>query len=563
MKLRGFSLKYFRLLCLTALTIFVMLMIFVPSGSDAEDAQSARIGNDYYPTLNDALEAASAKDVVIVLDGCTLTSDATVPKGVTLLVPYTDGMGDVDLDGIQIGPDPTIDNKYRKKAGDGFCVTDMTIDAGVKLTVLGKVIIGGIISEKFTFDYQGHTWGDHGKITLKGDIVMQDGSELRCYGYIKGNGNVIASSGSKVYEPFILTDFVGGDHMRDMYDEHQSPFNRYSFSNIESKISLKYGSKLIGMVTLYANSSIMQTDFNIVGDKRTGNSMIDLADGSVAEITYDGKKYVEANWESNIYRDIGKTMITISGGADFDSVKLSYGGRSVNTSDVVFSIPYNFDYILSNGEYNINSSYRLLPGSSMTVAADAKLTVNDELQIYNGLEDVIYKDKYYPGADILEKYNFSTHGTLCINGELYVSKGSRVLGIIESEGNGKVNIDMGALKDEGIKVTYGVDSNTVRTMSTWAFGKDGSLVVLKVGSTTTLDNGISKTDGFTYIKGGKTVTKPIEQIYNGTIGSTSGGIDPEDDADSKSADMSAIAIFAVLIIGAVAAVSAVVILKKR
>ena len=117
------------------LLILVVAAVILSDDSQADDVQVARIGDVYYTSLNDALSHSVAGDTVIVMDGCRLSSDATIPADVTLLLPYSDGHYDVDMDGLEYGPDPTSGGGYRKKAGDGYCVTHLYIDNGARLTV--------------------------------------------------------------------------------------------------------------------------------------------------------------------------------------------------------------------------------------------------------------------------------------------------------------------------------------------------------------------------------------------------------------------------------------------
>ena len=552
-----------KLVILVGAIMLTVPFLLIDSDADADDEYMARIGDTPYGTLNDALDSSKNGDIVIVIDGCHLDSNAAVPDGVTLLIPYSDGKGEVDEDGFELGPDPQKDGKYRKRADDSYCRNTLTIGSGVTLDVYGTVVIGGIMSEKFTFDYQGHTWGDHGKIALDGNIVMKDGSEMKCYGYIRGNGTLLAENGSVVSEPFIITDYVGGDHMRDMYEEDQSPFNRYTFSNIETDITLSYGSNLNGSVVLYAGGNSMQASVSIIGTSgQSVDPLIELKEGSSATIQYDPKKYVKSNWESNIWSDIGKSTIILNGGAFFNGIEMKYGSRTVDTSAIAFSIPYNYDYILQNGEYLMKTGFRLLPGSSITVSPDSELVVEDELQIYNGLEDVTYKDKYYPGADILSEFGFPTHGSLYVDGKLTIANGGCVLGIIESHGNGKITMDPSVNRYSNVKVTYGIGDNTSRMLSTSAYDGDGQLITLKPGSETVIKTGSTETTGFVYIENGRTVTKEIDQTYIGIIESSSGGSDVIVVDDKSGIDLQLVAVF-MCILAAVVVVSLAIVYKIK
>ena len=448
---------------LPLLLLIVVLAVAVSDDSDADGGGSARIGETYYGTLDEALSDAVSGNTVIVMDGCHLSSDAVVPSGVTLLLPYSDGHGGVDPDGFEYGPSPSSGGN-RKKADDQYCVTHLYIDAGARLTVYGDLIIGGVVSEMFTFDYQGHTYGEHGRIVLQGDLYLMNGSSLRCYGYITGGGIVHADSGSAVYEPFIIADFVGGDRMKNLFNAKQSPFDRYSFSNIEAQLVLEYGSCLVGLINIYANGSINSSEINIIGVGGSHvSSLIELHRNSRVSITYDADRYVKADWESNIWSDFGRTRIVLSGGADFNTLVFQFMGRSASMDGVVFSIPYNFEFVLTDGVYNMNAELRILPGAAVTVSETATLVVNSRLYVFNGLEDVAYRGKYYPGPELLDQYGFSNHGSLFVNGILKVSSGAVAVGIIEStSGASVITVDGGVEGYRNWDVGYGFEETVTR-----------------------------------------------------------------------------------------------------
>ena len=506
------------LLFIIVATVMVTAALMLSDDTDA-DSEVARIGDVYYTSLNDALDAASANDIVLVLDGCRLSSDATVPAGVTLLLPYSDGRGEVDTDKWwKYGPVPDPDHgvPHRKKAGDALCVTHLYIDDSARLTVYGDVKVGGIIGEKFTFDYQGHTYGEHGRIVLNGEMVMENGSSLICYGYVTGNGKLTAKNGSCVSEPFIITDYVGGDRMLDLYQAKQSPFGRYSFSNIESVMTVDYGARLKGLMNIYADGKMNSSEINIVGIQGSEfKSLMELVNGSSVTISYNGTRSVKAEWSSNIWNDIGKTVISMDGGADFNILKMTYNGRSADLTGIPFSIPYNFDYILTNGTYNIHADLRILPGASVTVSEDASLIANGNLLVFNGLIDYPYRDKYYPGPELLSTFGFETHGCLYVNGSLRITKEGSVLGVVEStSGNPIITVDPDVEIYRDRYVNYGTGSYTVRKLSLWIC-YDNALFVLQPGSQYSLSSGSTELNGFTYTYSGQTITKEVKQTYRG------------------------------------------------
>ena len=506
----------------SAILLSICAVTILAEGSDAEPEEAARIGNKYYSSLDDAISSSISGDVIVVMNGSVLHNDATIPKGVTLLIPYTDSHGEVNEKGYENGPDPTkTSGAYRKRAGDNYCVTQMTIPDGVTLTVNGSVIIGGIIAEKFTFDYQGHTWGDHGKIVLNGSIIMESGSQMKCYGYVKGSGQIMSKNGSEVFQPFIITDFVGGDVAREMYDHDQSPFNRYTFSNIQTELTVNYGSRLIGMATIYVQGMLIESNINVVGiSSPTVKSLLELNYGSKVTMRYDAKRCINVSsdeyWKSNIWKDVGTTDIDLYGGATFNIISLSYGGYTMDTSNLEFSIPYNYRYTLNDGIYVMEAGLRLLPGSSIMVSDTSTLVVNKNLYVFNGLVDYGIKEVYYPGPELLAQYGFSSHGSLFVNGELIISQDATVVGVLESDSDtGRVIIDPNVAGYKNWYVNFSTGNYTVRSLSTWAYTDGGELEIPKPGNEYSFGVGTNVSDSFEYIYKGETTKKECEQTYQG------------------------------------------------
>ncbi len=99
-------------LFLLAIAAFVAFALPLSvSGADASEG-GAKIGNKFYETVPEALEASESGDVVFVIGdevsgknpymSATIDEDVTVKKGVTLVLPYSSVL---DKDGTMDGND--------------------------------------------------------------------------------------------------------------------------------------------------------------------------------------------------------------------------------------------------------------------------------------------------------------------------------------------------------------------------------------------------------------------------------------------------------------------------
>ena len=371
--------------------------------------------------LAKALADAQPGDIISMLENQTLSEDATVPAGAILYIPYGEEFdADGNVDGVT-----TLGNLYEgstKIAGADKIYCTLTIENGVTLTVKGTLNIGSVIGRPGQ-DYQGHTSGWHGKIENNGEISIENGGILDCWGLITGEGTVIAKSGAKVYEPFIVYDFAGGANTTDLYlYSDQSPFKQYALQNIQTELVIHSGSLLYARCNLYASSKYNKTNAVFVGE----GGLYQLAAGAEVTRTYDGSRHIATNI------DIGKTTYNFSGGVTVASLTMPILGVSISTGGVHFPIPYNWDIVLENGECILNSIINVMPGAGIHVKEDASLTVSGKLFVLDGLIQSDMSGKYYPTAGELQSKGFSASGKLVVDGAMTVKQGAAFGGIVQT-----------------------------------------------------------------------------------------------------------------------------------
>ena len=135
-----------------------------------------------------------------------------MPSGVTLLVPF-------DSAGTVYTTAPAITyNDYATPTA----FRTLTMPSGVRMTVQsgGSLCLSGKLSSKGQMGgYNGTPTGPDGRINMLGgsSITLKNNSNLYCWGYIHGDGEVIAESGSTVYEAFQIKDWRGGTATSNVY----------------------------------------------------------------------------------------------------------------------------------------------------------------------------------------------------------------------------------------------------------------------------------------------------------------------------------------------------------
>lgn len=361
-----------------------------------------------------------------ITDNGVTKQQLTIPSGVTLNLPYaaftftyTDGDGVSHTVEIPAGVNTVEDDgsiiaqcfngnnpmKADAVATDDYCTTKVVLCENVELVVLGDLMIagqldGGNASRK----YSGQTSGYHARLVLeKGSKVIVCG-EMHVPGFIvdgkTGAGTVTVENGGTLYQPMVIRDFKGGSFTSQVYAQIEmykiglggaplTPFNEIAFMNVESKVTIKYGGNVKNYGNLHANSAVNSTIGYMVGSNSA--AFVQLYENAYMEFDYDPS--------TNIID------LHIYGGARTNRFEVSvvFGGDDYTCSsdDFIFPISWMYNITLdvipgtSSATYSMPSMFKLMPGSKMTIAQGAKLTVK-ELTVYSSFVDGNTVSTKYP-----------------------------------------------------------------------------------------------------------------------------------------------------------------------
>lgn len=394
----------------------------------SEGAYEARRGSTFYTSLTEAL-AANKKSDIFLLKDTTLTEDAEIPSGVTLYIPYEEHYTTDYKNGGISNDDKITATAYRT----------LTVEKGVTLTVNGTLRLGAVMGKKLT-GYQGHNNGACGCIDNRGTIAVN--GTLDSWGLITGSGTVTAVGGGKVYEPFIVCDFAGGNNLKNLYQADAAPFKRYAMQNIQCTLQLDSGSTLYGRGCLYGDSSYNEVAIPIVAS----GGLFQLANSATITRTYDPERQVSA------FPGIGRENWTVSGGMTFGALEMNVLGVQISTGECGFPLPYNLSMTLKNGSYNIPNHLRVMPGAALTVGRKATLTVGGSLYVLDGLKQGSMSGVRYASTEQLKSSGFSVSGELTVDGgKLAVSSGAFFGGVVQSTGSGSISIAEGAVLTNDVR----------------------------------------------------------------------------------------------------------------
>ena len=418
-----------------------------------------------FADLGEAItEAQKNLPATITLVGSgKITGNYTIPSKVTLLIPFDDNRTDYTT---MPGTTGLVAAKKNQSV-----YTTLTMDEGSQITVYGNISLPAKVSSANS-SYTGVISGPCGTIHMKpsSKIVLKNGSNLYCWGFITGTGNIKAESGATVYEEFQICDYRGGNATSTLNgDKKVFPFTQYYVQNIEATLEIEYGAKETAVCRLHS-SRLSKADVSLNFITQDSGGLFNLQRGSSFV-----KKYDSAT-ERVTYEVIGD--------ANLSSIEID-AGATVKSQNFNLPIMQNTTINVKRGTTTIDQSLCLIPGSQVIVdkGATVKIANGKSIYVYDR-SDWVYKEwdietidvggqkkpKYINsgftlgGSDIRPEYytpsrssdswkshfttadmqdvKFDVNGTLNVSGKLYTTQGGA--DITSSLGSGKVVLSSAA-----------------------------------------------------------------------------------------------------------------------
>lgn len=416
-----------------------LLPVFV-----SEDSAQFGVGSQKFFDLNVAnnYAASQSNKTIVLLKGGTLPKDTyTISSGVTLLIPYSDST-------TVNTTEPTTLDVEEKDAPAQTVYRVLTIPSGVELNVYGSVCVNGQVMQN-----KSRPVGPYGLITLesKAAINLKRGANLYCWGYINGDGDVVAENGSTVYECFQLRGWRGGTASLNMLnnDQHVFLLNQFYIQNVEAALTFNYGAteKVYASVTVLKMQGKTTQTFIASND-----GMFRLQNG--CKFT---KKYIAATDRLQFTVDGDLTISNIELNL---SVKLGFITKDVNlkSQNYALPIPNNFSVDIRSGTTTIasNQAIALLPGAEFTVSEGATFKAASDMYVYDrdewigdGTNNFAYNGNFLPvnystingttkmrtDKDLVDA-TIDVNGTMEISGNLYTTTGGA--NIFSTQGTGQI-----------------------------------------------------------------------------------------------------------------------------
>lgn len=409
--------------------------------------KGVKVGNNYY-TIEDALaEAKSGQTIFVLNDTAFATQEIagvlyndvkfkTVKAGVTLLLPFNEN----DTVGhIGAGEDGSANYKATAAlTGTAKLYKTLVIPEGIEVIVNGKLIVGAQTGKIDPGQRQNAVSGNYCEITLGGTITLNNAT-LEVYGYIKGNGEIIANN-TTVLENLYLSGWMGGMQSAVRYigndkingatlalsgnlkidNPTQFPFSQYELRSIQSRITINKESKLQGYAKI-ATGKLEQLGGLVKVPAQINEAILTFISSDAS------------NASSGLFRLVGNNSKIIKS-MNGDRVKFDLFGEikdgytsisilvikktvSMTSEKVFFPIDGRTDITLKNGAtFTQSYLFKALPGATITVENGGIYNLNGTLIMYDkSFTDI--STYPYPGASRGDS-KLIVNGTMNVNGAL-------------------------------------------------------------------------------------------------------------------------------------------------
>lgn len=380
----------------------------------------AKIGSKKFTNISKAIESSKSGDTIEVIVPTNVEQlknhyqitelngkkTITIPKGVTLLIPYKEGT-------TSSKKSSTSSSIHAFDSPSTYCKNIVSIADNVTLINNGTIEIGGELSSNSGNNPTGCTSGNYAELILGNESILLNHGTINLFGLIteksEGKSKLVVQPGEKEGEskdaivnmPMYWYDFSGGTALKSAYDvvdTHKCfPLTDFYFENITPKTYFYYGSTAVSWINIYASHVHGQCDLPLITKDDSG--LIKFVDkGTYVICDYDPKTL--------------QMDLSFYGGCTFNNLvvdmKAATGGLNdlvglpdtITTATGFFPVSYHYNVALksiqnSGATYTAStSSFKFMNGSSLLVDQYSTLKVNG-LVCYENFD--YYTDCNWPG----------------------------------------------------------------------------------------------------------------------------------------------------------------------
>lgn len=409
------------------------------AAAQASNVSVCRINTTPYPSLEDALAYANnnpSKSVTIFMENDYVLGAGyyTIPANATLVVPMSDDQNIAY---------PYITHRSESAYPTPYVFRTLTFASGVNMSVLGTIELSGEQFSKGGDPEQSIPGGPYGRLILKpgSHVTLNDGGELRAWGYVTGDGTraadgtylsgeIDARRGSSVREQFQIGDWKGGDISFTMIQDkdpqqkmHLFPIYEYFIQNVESPVKYHPGSALYCSTAVDAQVLAYANDIKVVG-KMGEPAMFLMDEMADAENTWV-RKWYDANKDRQVYEinsgaQLGSMVINLGEvpKALIDPSQLGNYNIVMDSRKYILPLTSNMKIHLLSGYMQFTQSTACLPGMEVEIDKESTISLINQKRA-DVVEGALYLyDSAQWGTYVHNgKYGTRVHYSATLNGQ--------------------------------------------------------------------------------------------------------------------------------------------------
>ena len=408
--------------------------------------KTAKVGDKFY-TIEDAINSNVTGDIILASN--STDTDTHVVSAFTSLNYYNGKSFTCSKNIIVPHADGATTFEHQQTQQTGNVGSVLIIPSGVSLTMSSSSLnILAVISQNSTVNTC--TTAKRGVVINQGTLTVKNQIKsgkniipnILAYGYLKGNGNVHVENGATVTDLFHLYDFKGGVITYGIHKNTKEylPINSYSIHNISCNVRVSTGCVYN---TYYEITMGGEWFSGIIPVVSTADSaaLFKLSSGYIEKRAIPAESATWKNKKDSTGITYGESLdkikgsnqlagqkedIRICGTAVDGSIKITVTLKKILSVDMEtgtnnpLPVPYMDIRVCNGGDLTlVNSSYKFMPGSSLTVDDGGKLTLsaNAKLVLYS-VEDcsVLEAPVTYKKSDgTITSYPYSFITRYCID----------------------------------------------------------------------------------------------------------------------------------------------------
>ncbi len=387
---------------------------------------------DNLATANTAAASSSSKTIVVVANGTVPAGTYTISSTVSLLIPFSTANDVITKPKVvhvgSTGAAPAL-SIYRS----------LSLSPGATINCSGKICVGGQLMSVNGGNFTSFPAGPAGVLDLSagGTINLNSGAVLYAWGFVKGQdmdqgnntvnvGQIIAKSGSTVWEDFQVGDWRGGTASSSIYSNRSSwkffPFQSYTVQNIEAPITLQSGSTENCYINIFADGTTNEATFTLIGS----SGLFNMGSGSSVKKRYDPTT--------------DHVCYEMSGSTSLNQISITVAGMTMSSAEYNLPLTGNMHVSQTSGTMTISRNMTVHAGAVVEIKSGATATISSGIKVYVFDKDdwgryCMYSNyyrtfktvtKHFNRGDgttntLLEDAKIIVDGTLNVTGSLYTS----------------------------------------------------------------------------------------------------------------------------------------------